>query len=55
MNHPFDGGVSCETGQRYVTTTRLNKVADTPRAPTDWQHSDIIARIRRTVPTRDHP
>ncbi len=57
MNHPFDGDVSCEAGQQYVTDTRarLTTEAATLRAMTDWGHADIIARIRRSVPTRYHP
>lgn len=57
MNHPFDGSITCEAGQQYVTATRarMSSEADTLHDLTGWRRSDIIARIRRTVPARYHP
>jgi len=57
MRHPYDGPITCEAGQEYVADTRarMNAEADTLNDLTGWRRSDIIARIRRTVPARYHP
>ena len=54
MNVPFDGPITCEAGQQYVTETRqrLRDAAATLAGMTGWSTSDIIQRVRVTVPSR---
>ena len=54
MNVPFEGNVNCEAEQRYVTETRqrLRDEAATLAWLTGWSTSDIMQRVRVTVPSR---
>ena len=54
MNVPFDGPITCEAGQQYVTETRqrLRGEAATLAGLTGWSTGDIMDRVRVTVPSR---
>jgi hypothetical protein len=54
MNVPFDGPITCEAGQQYVTETRqrLQDEAATLAGLTGWSTADIMQRVRVTVPSR---
>ena len=53
MNVPFDGPITCEAGQQYVTETRqrLRDEAATLAGLTGWSTGDIMERVRVTVPS----
>ena len=53
MNFPFDGPITCEAGQQYVTETRqrLRDEAAILAGLTGWSTGDIMERVRVTVPS----
>ncbi|MGQ0564527.1 MAG: DUF2330 domain-containing protein [Gemmobacter sp.] len=54
LNQPFDGKITCEEGQQYVTETRARIKAEAAalRKLTGWSAADIGRRIARSVDAR---
>jgi len=54
MNQPFEGEITCEAGQDYVTQKRDQIRADAValRDLTNWRQSDIDRLITQSVPAR---
>ena len=52
MNHPFEGDVVCEAGQRYVREkkTAMRQEEARLRQLTGWSKASIRTNVRKTVP-----
>jgi hypothetical protein len=57
MNHPFDGEITCDYGQDYITDTRnrIKDEAETLRDLTGWSASNIASNIAKSVARRYRP
>lgn len=56
MRHPFEGEITCEEGQAYVTRTheRLEDELSTLLSYTGWDANEMISRLEASVPARFH-